>query len=269
MSKFWKITLNVLAWGAILCYLIFAVRYCERKDSDQMCTAVKVNITDGDERRFITEEIVKGWLVTERIKLQGELINRINTLKIKKLVMSHNYVKAAKVFKTEGGVLNVEIVQRVPILRLSCDNGLSCYITEDMWVLPTQLHYTADVPVVTGALHVPFSNSFTGRMESLSKIDEKKLPKNYLFLHNLINFVGSLDDDDLWKYDVVQINVTESSDIELVPRIGDHIVLLGSIDGYQRKMDKLKRFYRGALTYEGWSRHKYIDLKYTNQVVCR
>lgn len=269
MNKFWKITLNILAWSAIVAYLIFATRYCSRKDRDQMCAAVRVNVIDCDERGFINEDIVKGWLSAERVKLQGELMNRINTLKIKRLVMSHGYVKDAKVFKTEGGVLNVEIVQRVPFVRLSCDNGMSCYITEDMWVLPTQLHYTADVPVVTGSLRAPFSNDFTGRLALFSKNDEKKVPENYIFIHKLINFVNSLDDDDMWKYDVVQINIAESGDIELVPRIGDHMVLLGSIDGYEKKMDKLKRFYRGALTYEGWSRYKYIDLKYHNQVVCR
>ena len=73
---------------------------------------------------------------------------------------------------------------------------------------------------------------------------------------------------------MVQINVLPppnartEPEIELIPRVGDHVVLLGWLDGYERKLDKLLAFYRKAMPKEGWDKRNYINIKYDGQVVC-
>jgi cell division protein FtsQ len=44
--------------------------------------------------------------------------------------------------------------------------------------------------------------------------------------------------------------------------------MLGELDGYRAKLDKLQRFYLRGLSYEGWDTYRYINLKYKNQIVC-
>ena len=91
----------------------------------------------------------------------------------------------------------------------------------------------------------------------------------------LINFVKFVDSDDFWKAFIVQIHVVGSQagdgydpDIEIVPRAGDQVIMLGSVDGYEQKLVKLLSFYRHAVAYEGWNCCSYINLKYKDQIVC-
>jgi cell division protein FtsQ len=109
---------------------------------------------------------------------------------------------------------------------------------------------------------------------------EKKSVQSHHFLTKLVNFVRSIESDDFWSAEVVQINVLGSSagggsntwqepQLELVPRVGNHIVLLGKLDGGEfDRLDKLKTFYLGGLWHEGWNEFRYINIKYKDQVVC-
>lgn len=108
---------------------------------------------------------------------------------------------------------------------------------------------------------------------------EKKSYQSYHFLTKLVNFVKSIENDDFWSAQIVQINVLGGGEtgsgswrepqLELVPRAGDHIVLLGAIDGSEReKLDKLKLFYLRGLWHEGWEGYRYINIKYKDQIVC-
>jgi hypothetical protein len=58
-------------------------------------------------------------------------------------------------------------------------------------------------------------------------------------------------------------------EVELIPRAGDHVVVLGQLDGYEKKLDNLMLFYRQAAPAEGWGKWSRINLKYDNQIVCK
>jgi cell division protein FtsQ len=122
---------------------------------------------------------------------------------------------------------------------------------------------------------------------SIAKIDdlghelrekEKKSYQSHRFLSKLANFVGFIARDRFWNAQIVQINVVGDNannsqwtepQIELIPRAGDHIVLLGELDGTERRrLENLRLFYDKALRYEGWNEYRYINIKYGNQIVC-
>lgn len=103
--------------------------------------------------------------------------------------------------------------------------------------------------------------------------NQKKSAKKYLYLYKLLNFVEFVEDDEFWQSQIVQINITTPTgyatpQIEIVPRVGRHIVCLGDIDKGEEQLDKLLLFYREALAWEGWDGYSYIDLRYKDQIVC-
>jgi cell division protein FtsQ len=74
--------------------------------------------------------------------------------------------------------------------------------------------------------------------------------------------------DTLWDNQIEQLYVDTKGDIEMVPRVGDHKIILGDADSLQTKFRNLLIFYKKAMPKVGWGTYKTINLKYANQVVC-
>ena len=89
--------------------------------------------------------------------------------------------------------------------------------------------------------------------------------------------------NDLWKNMIEQINVLPDLGIEIVPRVGDHIVYLGTVpqtrnvakrkilieDFVSRKLTRLEKFYRYGLSQVGWNKYPYINIEFDNQIICK
>ena len=78
-------------------------------------------------------------------------------------------------------------------------------------------------------------------------------------------------------------NMLRDYTVELVPRVGNHIIHLGKLpESSQRqqrkqlvteftnkKMDRLEKFYRYGLSQAGWNKYSYINLEFDNQIICK
>lgn len=274
MKRFWSLVLSTVAWGAIAAYFIVVSGYVGRMKREVHCKEVQVRVEDGDELKFITPEMVRMWFSAENMQLGRQQIGSLDTRELERFVTRRGFVRSARVYVSMDGTLHVELNQRRPMMRVSSVNGYNFYVTEDRYILPLQRHYVEYVPVVTGIVEPPFARDFIGSLEETAGGDEKKVSKNYLFLAKLINFVKFVEEDRFWNAFIVQINVKADNgspggpEVEIVPRAGDQVVLLGGLDGFEAKLEKLMAFYRGGLAYEGWEHYRYIDLKYKDQVVC-
>lgn len=127
--------------------------------------------------------------------------------------------------------------------------------------------------------------SLAARKSELAE-KEKKSYQSHRFLTKLANFVEFVERDDFWGAQIVQINVPGSGAqgtqgahrahglwreprLELIPRAGDHTVLLGVLDGTEKeRLEKLRLFYVKGLNHEGWDEYAYIDIEYKDQIVC-
>lgn len=72
----------------------------------------------------------------------------------------------------------------------------------------------------------------------------------------------------LWDAQIEQINVTQAKELELVPRVGEHIIFLGKPGNYEEKFEKLKTFYEKGLNQVGWNKYSRISLEFNNQIIC-
>ena len=89
--------------------------------------------------------------------------------------------------------------------------------------------------------------------------------------------------NELWRNQIEQINVLPDKGIELVPRVGNHIIYVGYLPEtnligkrekdiqtfIQRKMTRLESFYKYGLSQAGWNKYSYINLEFDNQIICK
>lgn len=256
MNRSLKIVLSSIAWTAIAAYLVWAGGLGERKRAAVSVHEMRISVRDSAEIGIIRPADVRRWINAAGLDPVGKHIDSIDLMAITQTVGAHDFVRAAKTSVGLDGVLTVTMDQRRPVVRIMTDNGYDFYYTADGYIVPAGRHSAHYVPVVTGHFGLPFATGFSGRLGAETEEAEKKSNESYVFLYKLINFVEYIEDNEFWNAQVVQINVLPppnartEPEIELIPRVGDHVVLLGWLDGYERKLDKLLAFYRKAMPKE-------------------
>lgn len=276
MKAILRIILNVFVWGALVAYLVFAGRYCSERQQAERLGAVNIVVTDSGKRKTVSPETVREWLERDSVRLEGSPLRQVNTGRITGLIGSNPYVAGVKTWVEQNGALNIEVSQREPVMRFITEDGYDFYVSHDYWILPSQPGKGQYVPVVTGRFGLPFGRGWFGNLEDALEWAEKKSDENYLFLVKLINFVNLTNDDPFWRDEIVQFAVMRQDgapawkepEIELVPRVGNHVIAMGAPDGAAEKLAKLRLFYDNVLAYEGWDAYKTINIKYNNQIVC-
>jgi len=120
------------------------------------------------------------------------------------------------------------------------------------------------VLVVNGKIREPFQLKANQNVMQWDTSVYKREP----LIRKIYGFAQYVSENDFWNAQITQVYVNGYDDIELIPRIGSQVILLGSLDDYEKKLDKLKLLYEKALPAEGWNKYKMINLKYSNQIIC-
>jgi len=226
-------------------YLIFSVFYFKESPKEGVCSGFEVEIKNGSSsQRFIdTDDIVKQ-IKEKDLNPTGKPLAEINTNEIEEAILTNLLVKKANVFITNNGSIKAVIEERKPILRVISNSGENYYIDQEGYKIPLSKNFTAYLPIATGAIKEDFAKS------------------------ELYKFALFLQEDKFWNAQVEQIAVLSNKDIKLIPRVGDHEIIMGSLDGYKQKLDKLLAFYNKGLNEIGWNKYSAINLKFDKQVVC-
>ena len=159
-------------------------------------------------------------------------------------ISTNRLVKSVEVYITQSGSIIASIHQRNPVMRIISHRDGSYYIDSERERMPTSQNYTVYLPLATGYITEEFA-------------------KNELY-----DFVAFISKSSRWDAWVDQIVVDQHQKVQIVPRAGDFKVILGSLDEYEEKLEKLKLFIDKGLNTVGWNRYSEINLEYSNQVVC-
>ena len=248
----WKGVLTAFVWLLSLSGLVLLMSFIEVKKASQKIKDLKVILPGRN--NFIERNEVDKILMEASGDLIGKDLREINIHSLENSLKNNPFIQFAKVYADMDGIIHVEIKQRLPILRIINRANVQFYIDENGLKMPLSENFTANVLVANGLI----DEDFSGKVESLNT----KLAKD---LYRMAQFIKA---DTLWDNQIEQLYVDTKGDIELVPRVGDHKIILGDADSLQTKFRNLLIFYKKAMPKVGWDTYKTINLKYANQVVC-
>jgi len=252
MKKWTNILVKVLLGVAFFVMLGFA-NVAHKKQRVQYFT---VEVDQHNNLFFINPEVVRSKILANSDSLHGILLKNVDLQSIEKELLENPFVDKARVFTTVNGNLKAEIEQKKPIARIVYDNGLSRYLDEKGSTFPISRNYSARVLTVSG--NIKTVNQFVENDSVSTK--------------NLINDINILSRfivaDDFWKAQIQQVYVNNKLEFELIPRVGGHVIELGSTENLAQKMRKLEIFYRETFGKTQWNSYKTINLKYKDQIVC-
>ena len=237
--KYIFISLGVLL---MVGYMIFSLWYFRGNEKEVVCKELNIVLKDNIKLRLITQRDIALILEQNDLNPIGQTIKHIRTESIEEILHKNPMIKAVECYKTPSGIVNIHIEQRCPKFRVVGFG--SYYVDMDRKTLPVSANYAAYVPVVSGRVTVSMAKG------------------------KLFDFVTFLEDNPFWNAQIEQIYVRDDLKIELVPRVGDAIIMLGTLDNFQSKLEKLHKLYVYGFNEIGWNRYATIDLQFKNQIVC-
>lgn len=260
-----KFTRNSVVWVLILVYLIVVSGFMSEKQAGQLVGSLDISILDEKKAHFIDVDDVREMLYGSKIPMLGEKCDEVRLNNIEKKLMQQQIIRTAEVYITERGVLNVDVSQREPFVRIFNGSGQSYYFDLEGNIIPVSRSFSPFVLVVNGHIHEPFR---TDRIRNIMDFKHDSLPRRQRCIYEVFRLASYIEEDDFWKAQIQQIYVTPSGEFELIPRIGSHIIEFGRADALEEKFTKLRLLYLQGFNNLGWNLYSRINLKYNNQVVC-
>lgn len=247
-------------WLPLVLYLIIMPSFMSARVYDQPCRDISISIIDSMEYRFVTPGRLLTIIQDAEPDLLGTRLEHIDTERIEQLLSGLPELESLEVFLTADGAIHIEADQRDPLIRIITAWGNNYYIDNYGFVIPHTYAYTPRMLVVSGNIEVP-DECIMG--ESILEQDHNMMIRQVFSIAEYINR------NEFWNRQLEQIYIDKGGEIELVPRVGDHIVKFGSPGNYESKFSVLGTFYRNTMPSAGWDSYKEIDMRYKGQLVCR
>ncbi|MBK7852493.1 MAG: hypothetical protein IPJ66_15540 [Bacteroidetes bacterium] len=264
MNINWKKAGKVSTWVLVLIAFAVTVGFTESKQANLLCTDVRIVVEDSTGFAFVETSDIQNILHDKFGELKGQPVSSINIALLEKIINNNPFISRAEVFSTVDGKLNIEVKQRLPVVRIMNFNNESFYIDDKGVFMPRSEKYTARVPVANGYI-------FDKEVErSVRVIDEDPVDTSVHLsrIEKVFRVADYIHHHDFWNAQIEQIYVNANGDLELIPRVGDHSIVLGDDQHIEEKFEKLFLFYTEGLNKTGWNKYKVINLKYKDQVVC-
>ncbi len=241
MKKVLTITIAVL----LSLYMVFGIVMTHvRNDVSRRCKGVTLVVKDSVECGTVSNSMVMDMLKDNWLDPTDKPMDKLLLDSMETVLRRHPFIRTAQCYMTSGGYLRIDITSKMPIARVRSSLGQDFYIDENGSILPCR-GIAVNVPVVTGNVNHSIA---AGTLLELLKI---------------------IDSDEFWKAQTEQINITAKEQVQIVPRVGSHILELGSMEDFQSKLDRLRNFYDNGLDKIGWNKYSSISVAYKGQVVCR
>jgi len=260
-----KITRNSIVWILILVYLIVVSGFMSEKQAGQLINALDITVLDEKRAHFIDENDVREILYGSKIPMLGEKCSTIGLKSIEEKLRQQQIIRSAEVYITERGMLNVDIRQREPFVRIFNNRGQSYYFDREGNIIPVSRSFSPFVLVVNGHINEPFRPD---RIKNIGDIKHDSLPSGQRCIYDVFKLASYIEQDDFWRAQIQQIYVTASGEFELIPRVGSQIIEFGRANELEEKFTKLHMLYLQGFNQLGWNLYSRINLKYHNQVVC-
>jgi cell division protein FtsQ len=245
----------------MLAYLVITYGFISNKHKAASCNEVILTIKGKSKIRYIERSDIFNLFEAHGIYILGNTLNQINTKQLEEILNTHKLVKNAEAYRSECGNMHIDIIQRIPLLRVFSDSGNSYYLDKEGVIIPVSEKYPSFVLVASGHIHEDFNPDKTYSILSTGE-DRARILKDLLELALYMN------KHKFWNAQIEQIYVTENGAYELIPRVGPHIIELGTILDHKKKLNNLMILYREGFNKIGWNDYLRINLRYENQIVC-
>jgi cell division protein FtsQ len=234
---------------------VLLVAAIKKKDAAK-CKDIEIKITgiETDDQKFVDEEDILNTIKQfSNGDPKGKSIGNFDLHKIETELEKSKWVKNAELFFDNNNILKVNLQEREPVARVFTINNASFYIDTALAMLPLSDKFSARLPVFTG---FPSDNIV------LSAADSD-------LLGQVRDISVAIQKDPFRMGMIEQIDINPQRSFEMIPKIGNQLIIFGDAGSAEEKFNKLELFYKEVMVKSGWNKYSVINVQYKDQLVAK
>ena len=203
----------------------------------------------------------------------GLPFDSVNLTTFERIVDAYPFLEDADVINNRGTLI-VKAKQEKIIAKIFNKNNEQFLLSESGKLVPLSKHSAGRLVVVNGYISIKYVSHYKVKEAKDSLANKEKSPKYYSTLYSIWQIARFINNDPFWKAQIGQIYVNENQEIELIPTVGEHVILFGRISGEDAQKDisekfkNLKTIYTQGFRITAWDKYKTINLKYGTEIPC-
>lgn len=228
-----KILVTVIIFG---CLLYFSLKRFNEKPINDVAIHFLTN-SNQDKVYFLDEKQIKDFVLSQ---IPTNTIQYLDIALLEKKINSFPSVDSANVYVSLNGNVHVEVMQRVPVFRLSRGED-TFYVDTNGEEFPVSKHYTHNVLLVSG------------------DVKREEYPR-------VIELVSKLRSDDFSNRYFIGV-IKDKGGYYMLTHDGHFKVELGELQNIGFKIDSFKIFMEKYLSGQPSDKYSKISLRFSNQIV--
>lgn len=254
-----KMAINKRQWIVsmlliLLVILIFAWSKLNFTGKNRMISEIHVQIEADTSCKFLNEKEVVEILEEKMGNPLGKPASEISLTKIEQMINAVPYVEKSTAYISFDGVLKIKLKERRPIIQIVNNIGQSFYLDSLGSQIPKKENTQPNILIANGNINIKFN---PGKISILPIAQE------------LLNLGKFLYYNPYWDTQFEQCYVDNYNQLLLIPRVGNHSIVIDNTQNMSQKFENLSLFYKKGLQTVGWNKYVQIDLSIPNQVIGR
>jgi len=250
-KKIVKRIVAIVIWSLVASATVVLLIAATRQQEGKVCKDVVVNVKSVDGVQYISEKNILNTIsggAPEQLK--GTMIKTFDLKQLEAILEQNLWIRNAELFFDNKDVLHVDITERQPVARVFAVSGETFYVDDLGEQLPTTNDQVARVPVFTSfpTITKPLVSKDSVLLQQVKEVG------SYLLKHNF------------WMAQVEQVNIN-NYEMELIPKLGNHIIQFGDGTNVEAKFNRLLLFYKQIMNKTGWNYYSSLDVRYDKQLV--
>ncbi len=266
MSKKNIIIYSIFGIIFIACFVFYAIL-----SKDKKYTEIIYKIEYPSDTLFTEKEFTQ-YVSKVHPSIIGKPFDSVNLSTLEKKIEKYPYISNADVINNRGTLI-IKATQEKIIAKVFNSKDQQFFLAESGKLVPKSKNTAGRIVIANGNINKQYTdNYFVYNEDSLNK-DKSKT--KYSQLHIVWKMASFIEKDPFWNAQISQIYVNNKQEIELIPTIGDHVILFGSIglqenidNVIKQRLDNLRNLYIDGFKITGWEKYKSINLKYGTEISC-
>ncbi|MBW6459932.1 MAG: hypothetical protein K0B08_05105 [Bacteroidales bacterium] len=257
MKKILQISFTVI----LLAGTLFLLGFADKEHQAKVYRLFTVELFNSSDQSLITEQEIREMISEKFGEIEGARMMSVNLHKLENFVRNNPYISSCEVYQKLGGTLVIKARVREPLVRV-INEGLQQYLLDQNgFLMPVNPDKPSHILIANGSIADSYV-SLDGRETPLSNHPDQSV------LRQIYTVALYISRDPFLRSFIDQVYVTETQELELVPKIGHQTIIFGQAEDTEEKLENLKIFYHSVMNKISWSTYQIINLKYKNQVVC-